>query len=275
MVRTVQRVRLLVAAVVAAVAANLGASSLQTRAYESVPAFLAMRFGMGPRQVAAVAQGQAVAVLLPGAVEREIVVAGAVRIDAPAERTVALVRDIERLESGPGLQTKRLSDPPRLEDSAAFSVTSEDLSALRTCRPGRCDVKLGEGALAEVARIDWKSATAIQDVHDLAGRAAFDYVNAYRQGGNGELAVYRDTERPLFIAREFSDMVARTSQLPDALPELASVLQSYPAGRRPAGYEDFFYWSVAAFGLKPVFRLNHVVVVKPAAGPTRFATATK
>ena len=263
-------------AVVAGLAADLRSGPLvQPAAREGVAAFLGTRFRMDARQIAAVEQGQAVAVLLPGAVDREVVVAGAVRIDAPAERTVALARDIERLESGPGVQTKRLSDPPRLEDFAAFSVTPEDVAALRTCRSGRCDVKLGQAALDSVARIDWRSPTAIQDVHALARRTALDYVDAYRRGGNQELAIYRDTERPLFIAQEFSDMVARTSQLPDGLPELARLLLAYPSGSRPAAFEDLFYWSVAGFGLKPVFRLNHVLIVRPSAGPTRYAIATK
>ncbi len=242
----------------------------------SVEAFLRARFRMDESQGAAVQQGRPVAVVLPGAVDREIVVAGAVRIATPADRTVARLKDVERLESGPGfLQTKRLSEPPRLDDFASFSVTADDLKALRTCRPGRCGVKLGAGAFESLGMIDWRAPDAEPQVQALARRSALEYVEAYRRGGNRELAIYRDTERPQFIAQEFADMVARTSLLPEWLPELAALLLNYPSGDRPPGFEELFYWSVSDFGLKPVFRLNHMVIIRPTTGATVYAVATK
>ena len=51
----------------------------------------------------------------------------------------------------------------------------------------------------------------------------------------------------------------RAEGLPDSLPELSRYLVDYPEGK-PAGAQDFFYWSLAEFGLKPVMRLNHVVI---------------
>ena len=110
----------------------------------------------------------------------------------------------------------------------------------------------------------------------LARQAALEYVEAYRQGGNEALAVYADRERPLSVAQEFADMVRRTSQLPDVMPELADHLLGHPTAPRPRDAEDFYYWSVADFGLKPVFRLNYVVIHRPQSPiATRYAIATK
>ena len=64
--------------------------------------------------------------------------------------------------------------------------------------------------------IDESRSDPFQPVQTLARRAAFEYVEAYRRGGNNELAIYRDADHPLFIAQEFADMVARTSLLPEA-----------------------------------------------------------
>ncbi len=89
---------------------------------------------------------------------------------------------------------------------------------------------------------------------------ALEYIEAYRHGGNSELAVYVDSDRPQFIAQEFAEMLQRADMLPDAAPELQKFLLDYPAAPRAKGLEDYFYWSEAAFGLKPVFRLNHVAV---------------
>ena len=46
---------------------------------------------------------------------------------------------------------------------------------------------------------------------------------------------------------------------PFPVPELMAYLNDYPRGR-PAGAEDFLYWSVVDFGLKPTIRVNHVIV---------------
>lgn len=211
-------------------------------------------------QVAAVRRGVAVAVNLPAPVTREIGVAGAVRIDAPASRLVQVVRDVERLESGEGfLATRKLSDPPTLADLATFDLPDEDVAALRTCRPGKCDVKLGQGAFDRLAAVNWNAPDGPEQARRLARQLAVEYVESYRKGGNAALAVYRDADRPTFIAREFAAMVKESSGLTATLPDVSNYLLHYPQGR-PASVEQFFYWSLAEFGLKPVFRLNHVVV---------------
>ena len=211
-------------------------------------------------QVAAVRAGQAVTVLAPAAVDREIAVAGAVRIAAPAARLVEVIRDIESLERGDGfLATKKMSSPPGLADMAGLKLPADDITALRACRPGRCAVKLGQGAFDLLRNIDWAAPDAAEQVNQLARRSAVDYVESYRQGGNEALAIYRDSARPTFIAREFADMVRRSSGLTATLPEVSTYLLQYPQGR-PAAVEDYFYWSLAEFGLKPVLRINHVVI---------------
>lgn len=243
----------------------------------AIDRFVRQFLRLTPPQLQAVARGEPVTVDLPSTLEREIAVGGIVRVQAPAGRVVALVRDIERLESGPGfLATKRLSEPPTLADFDALELPPKDIAALKTCRPGRCDVKLGQGAFDLLKQIDWTRPDAADRVTELARRLALDYVTAYRHGGNAELAVYRDTARPQFIAHEFDDMVKqRASHLPAALPGLADYLSAYPRGSKPEGLEEFFYWSMADFGLKPVFRLNHLVIVAHVGDTTRYLIATK
>jgi hypothetical protein len=222
---------------------------------------LRSRFGMSAAQVASVRQGVPVAVALPTTVAREIQVGGAVHVNAPAARVAAVLQDVERLESGDGfLETHLISDPPRLDDFRKLALPAEDIAALRKCRPGDCDVKLGKGAFDQLARFDWNAPDVAGRINDLARRMSLEYINAYRHGGNAELAVYRDSDRPQFIAAEFSDMVSRAGLWPDLLRPLNEYLLRYPAVPDPPGARDFFYWSLADFGLKPVIRLNHVVV---------------
>lgn len=221
---------------------------------------LSRELGMTPAQIATVRQGTPVVVNLPRALPQEIGVAGAVRIAAPASRLVAIIEDIERLERGGGfLATRKFSSPPVAADVATLHLPEQDVAALRRCRPGKCDVKLGQGAFDELARIDWNAANATAQADALMRKMAVEYVEQYRAGGNRALAVYRDTPRPIDIAAEFADMVKRQSGLLRPIPEVSSYLLAYP-DKRPASTRDFFYWSLAEFGLKPVVRLNHVVI---------------
>ena len=191
------------------------------------------------------------------------------------DRLVAVVRDIERLEQGGGfLATKKFSSPPVEADMAAFRLPDEDIAALRTCRPGRCDVKLGQRALQAAASIDWDALSAPAQANRLMRRMAVEYIERYRSGGNGSLAVYEDAGSPISISGEFEDMVRRSPGLA-TIPEVAAYLLQYPRARS-AGVQDFFYWSLAEFGLKPVLRLNHVVIhpTRPASG-LQYAITTK
>jgi hypothetical protein len=260
------------------VAVSIGAATTRhAETSRNAPAMLASELGFTPAQVSAVERGGVVAVTVPGTVDREIAVAGAVRIAAPPERLVDVVRDVERLESGPGfLQTRRIGTPPTLDDFAELRLPPADIKALRSCRPGRCEVKLGQGALDLLGRIDWRSKGASDAVNALARQTSLEYVLAYQQGGNDALAVYRDTDRPQFIALEFADMVRGTKMISGSLPSLARDLVEYPTAPRPHGVEDVFYWSLADFGLKPVLRLNHLIVHPlSGGGPVRYAIATK
>ena len=92
----------------------------------------------------------------------------------------------------------------------------------------------------------------------LARRLAFEFVTAYQRGGNSELAVYRDSEHPTFVAREFESLIARTPSL-NHMPELRTYLMDYPRSA-PQNSTSFFYWHQVKFGLKPTVRLNHVVI---------------
>jgi hypothetical protein len=249
------------ACLVAAGAANLVAHAPgQARPDDSVDWLLRSRFGFTTAQIAALQRGVPVAALLPSRVDREVAVGGAIRIRAAADRLLALLQDVERLESGPGfLHTKKLSDPPRLEDFADLQLPPADIAALRACRPGRCEVKLGEGVFDLLKQVDWSAPDAAARVNQLARQTSLAYIDAYRRGGDTELAVYRDSDRPQFIAAEFEAMVGRAQLWPDALRPLAAYLVGYPSAPRPESTRDFFYWSLAAFGLKPVLRLNHVI----------------
>jgi hypothetical protein len=199
--------------------------------------------------------------LLDAEPDKEVAVFGAVWIDASPGTYVSLMKDIERFERGGGFRiTRRISDPPRLADFALLDLPDEDIAALRSCRVGDCEVKLSEQALERIRRsIDWTKPTAKADAVALFRELIHEYVTGYYAGGNDRLAVYRDSERPTFVATEFKSMVDRMPELGEQLPELKAYLLGYPRVALP-GATSFLYWQDVQFGLKPTIHVNHLVI---------------
>jgi hypothetical protein len=192
---------------------------------------------------------------------KEVFVFGAVWIDAPATEYVNRVKEIEKFERGGGFRvTKRISDPPQLQDFDALEIPAEDVRDLRACRIGDCEFKLSADALERVRQtIDWSKPTARRDVERLVRQLAFDYVTGYLEGGNQRLAVYRDRGRPTFVASEFRSMVEAMPSLSVFEPGLRTYLLEFPAVTLPNS-TSFLYWQEAQFGLKPTIRINHLVI---------------
>lgn len=204
---------------------------------------------------------------------REVAVFGAVWINASADAYVRAVTDIERLEQGESfLVTKKISDPPKLEDFAALELPPADFDDLRTCKVTACEVKVSQEVLDRLHReVNWSQPTARADVNKVLRQMALEYVIAYSTGGNRSLAVYRDKEHPTFVAQEFETMVNRMPEFTIHLPALRRYLLEYPSFTLPES-TSFFYWQTVVFGLKPTTRINHVVISK---SPEGTAVATK
>jgi hypothetical protein len=220
-----------------------------------------------PAQRTQLLAGKPVTQMLEADTSNEVSVFGAIWVNAPASRYVELVHDIEQFEKGASfLVTKRISSPPRAEDFAEMRLTDEDVADLRTCRVGRCELKLSEDALKRArSEIDWSKPTAKAQADALARRFAFEYVTGYLEGGDSRLAVYRDSARPTFVANEFKSMVDRMPSLTEYLPDLKRYLLEFPKVKLP-DTESFLYWQEVKFGLKPTIRINHVAISQRSTG---------
>ena len=89
------------------------------------------------------------------------------------------------------------------------------------------------------------AATAKVDATAVLRRLALQYVRGYREGGNARLAIYRDKDRPTFVANEFQSMIDRLPRLAADLPELKRYLLDYPRATLP-DVTDFLYLAVGA-----------------------------
>jgi len=211
--------------------------------------------------------GQPVTKLLASDASKEVAVLGAVWVDAPMDRYIEAVTDIEAFERGGGFTvTKTISNPPRLEDFAAMKLPDEDLHDLEDCRVGDCEVKLGEQALQRFrSEVDWDSPTAHDAANNLMRQLSLRYVTGYLEGGNDRLAVYRDNSDPTFAAREFRAMVEGMPELADTMPNIRRYLLEYPKVTLP-NTTSFLYWQETVFGMKPTIRISHLTILEDPQG---------
>jgi hypothetical protein len=208
----------------------------------------------------ALLSGRPLTRVLPSDQSKEIFVFGAIWIDASPAEYVERVKNIEEFEKGSAFRiTKKISDPPKLEDFAELELPQADVKDLRHCKLGDCEVKLSaKGVEAFRTQVRWGSSMEKSDADAAFRRLALEYVEGYREGGNARLAVYRDADDPVFVANEFRSMIERAPSLVRR-PDLLQYLLEYPSSPLP-GSTDFLYWQEARFGLKPTIRINHLVI---------------
>ena len=240
--------------------------SLAAQPGSAVERFLTQTMGFSDADLRALDRGAAVINSLDTPVHEELAHVGVVYVDAPPAQVVERFRDIEQFERGPGIpQIGRFDSPPRLEDLQALTLPEADLTALPKCRPGDCEVKLSAAAMDRFRNdVDWSSATAARQANALVREMMLELVLAYQADGNAALGSYVDGDEPLPVAEQFRALLASGDPLPAPVPALLAYLDDYPRGR-PLGAEDFFYWTVVDFGLKPTIRVNHVTIYPLAA----------
>ena len=160
--------------------------------------------------------GAAVVKSLETPVRRELAHFGVVYIQTPPERLIELFRDIERFESGPGVpQIGRFSVVPQLQDLASLTLPVEDVEALRTCRPGDCDMKLSAAAMSRFRnQVNWSSPNAARDANEVAREMILELVRKYQANGNDALGRYDDGGDPLPVAEEFRALLPNGDSCP-------------------------------------------------------------
>ena len=165
----------------------------------------------------------------------------------------------------------RFSSPAKVEDLKGLTHPPADIAALKKCKPGSCDVKLGTKGLEAVSKIDWSAPDAEARAVAIFNQAIVDYVTAYQQGGTDAMGNVLDKKQEKSRSQEFRTLLANSPYLVDYVKEFNDYLAAYPKGKL-AGAEDVLYWSKDTFGLKPVVSGYHVTFYK---GPRGVLIASK
>src|SRR5262249_35045918 len=233
--------------------------------------------GLSEDQIGAIRSGKAVAKVVESHTPDEVLVFGAVYVDATPESYLALASDVDALRKLPGyLAIQGFSDPPQLSDLESFTLDNRDIEELKNCKVGHCEVQLPTEAMEGFKQsIDWSAPDVAARVNQLARQMALQALLNYINGGNTALGTYRDKNHPAAVAETFEALITRLAALPVYLPDLNNYLRDYPKANSDK-VQAGFYWEKVNFGLKPTFRIVQRLVYRAAnaSGPV-YAVAEK
>ena len=219
--------------------------------------------GLSQEQLTAVRGGQAVAMNLKSRVPDEIFVFGVVFVEAAPESYVKLAYDFDRLRHLPEfLAIGKFSDPPEASDLKGFSFDSDDIKALKDCRPENCQIQMPASGIEALQKsIDLSAPDAAEKLDQYLQPKVIERLLAYQKGGNRVLGEYNDKKNPTQVPEQFKYMLSYTKVLPNELPDFYNYLLDYP-DNKPANVENMFYWAKVKFGLKPTLRVVQVVTMQ-------------
>jgi hypothetical protein len=208
--------------------------------------------------------------------DHEILAVGAVKIRVSRDRVVSYYGQmISYVDGEVTLAFGRFSSPPALTDVQTLAFDQEEIEALKSCRPGDCDIRLGGASLNDLrTAVNWNAANYADEANRYLRQAAVAYVTDYQKRGDAALVTYDDRARPVNLREQWLGILANSRRLPQFAPQLREYLSQYPA-RKMAGARDVFYWAKENYGLKPVVSLVHGVIFEPADTVDRVFVAQK
>jgi membrane protease YdiL (CAAX protease family) len=230
--------------------------------------------GLKRRDIMALEGGRIVAKILKTSDVREVAVIGAVHVRVPLDILVEFYRDVESLmvEDQIVVQVGMFDAKPLVLDLHRLDLPEGDFEALRECRVGKCKFKLTRHQI-ELLRenVDWSHPDYERQATSVLVSTWVANLIRYMSEGNDALPVYQDKERPLDAAEDFSALLSGSTRFLIHDPGLYRYLHDFPDAD-VSDIEDFFYWTVEDFGLKPVTALNHMMISRSPSSGFPFTT---
>ena len=228
--------------------------------------FLRKVIQLDDAQLAAVEKGEVVTKMLPTTDKPEIAAFGVVKTAGTVDQLLTLARDVKKFRQVPQIpEMGYFSSPAKIEDLAGLTHPPDDIAALKRCKPGSCDVKLGTKGMELVSKIDWKAADAEKQAVAIFNQAIVEYVKAYQLGGTDAMGNVLDKKQEKSRADEYRALLANSPYLVDYVKEFNDYLATWPKGKL-AGADDVLYWAKDTFGLKPVVSGYHATFYKSPRG---------
>ncbi|HTT19233.1 MAG TPA: hypothetical protein VMG82_09820, partial [Candidatus Sulfotelmatobacter sp.] len=197
--------------------------------------------GLSQNQIAAIRGGQAVAKVAKSRIPDEIFVFGAVYVKASPERYFKLAYDFDKLRQIPGYEAiEKFSNPPQLSDLKGYAYDSEDLKALKNCKPDDCQLQVPASSIEALQKsVDLSAPDAEEKVNQYLHGIVIQRLLAYQKEGNQALGVYNDKKDPTQVTEQFKYMLSYSEVVPKVAPAMYHYLLDYPKSK-PANVEDVF-----------------------------------
>jgi hypothetical protein len=236
---------------------------------------IAPLLGFDEGDVSRALRGAAVVHGLDAQDDREVAIAGMIAVRVTPETFIRRLEDIEDFKRADAVrQIKKVSTPPVLGDFADLQLEPSEVSALRHCRLGNCDLQLPASAIGSLEHVPWTTATAADQALGIVKRMLHTHASTYMLAPGTARMVYQHRRRDVDVAREFRDLVNDDRWLLPRLPTLRERLLRGHMQVAPS-LPEFLYWSREAIGRKVVLSLTHVAVEAPSGLPGSVAIASK
>jgi hypothetical protein len=147
--------------------------------------FFRRYIGLKDDQIANIEHGKAVAQVLPTPAPSEVVVFGAIYINASHEDYLRIAQNLDSLRNLPNyLGIRRFSVPPKLSDLEGFILEDDDINDLKSCRPGKCQLQLPTESMEGFQQsVNWSAPDVTAQVNRLAQTTALKELIRYQKDG--------------------------------------------------------------------------------------------
>lgn len=268
------RIRLLIALSVAAILVmpSRGAAQANACVDPDGVARIARAVGLSAQELDRIARGEIVVRQIAAPDRDEIALLGAVSV--ASSRDVVAARAMQRFtyRSRDGRRAGgRFGSPPSLVDVRDLPVDPSDVDAVKTCRPGDCNVKLPARAMMLFqSSIDWNAPHPELAAAAIARARLVDYVARYRRVGDAALVEYDDQSTPAPARVAAQTLLGETAVLRDEAPALYEFMRRYPA-EAVSGIRDEIDWSIDQLpGLRPITSVTHIAAYEQPNGEAVF-----
>jgi hypothetical protein len=223
-------------------------------------AFFKPSVTIGPGDRAQLDSGHPITHVLQGT-DAEVGLVAAIPVNADGDRLVAWVNRIEEWKKNERvLAVGRFSDPPRIEDLDGLELDDHDLAAIRSCRPGSCELKLSADEMTQLQHASTQAGEGSSSALQRAFRQMIlERVQNYLK--TGQIPPNEDHHKKVLPAARFESLLEHTPFLMHGVPKLAEGLRDHPIAGDP---EDdwFLYWSKERLARKAMVSVTQVTIVR-------------
>ncbi len=217
-------------------------------------------YGLTPHDLARLGRGKVFSNTVPTQDDREIAVLGVVRIPTSPSRFTSFADDIDALMDYEYLtEIAWFKQNSTYTDSFEIPVRREDVSAVRSCVPGKCDMKLSTETIATIARLDPATGDFSDRVSGLVRDRLRRYLRDYRTLGNEGLPVYGDKQVPGSVHDGLRHLLDESGVLRQRAPHLYRHLDR-PSISKPAHIRVGYFWSIEDFGMRPLTTMSESAI---------------